>query len=367
MGLPLGSAHELYTLIDALRAAARDGRLAALVTITATRGATFRRAGARMLVHADGRVVCELSGGCPQHDIVQRALRAIANGRPELARYNADSGFDVLMEMGCGGELDVLIEPLADARAGVFFDALADCLESRRDVVVATLFARDGGIVPSRRALWCGGESRFDDLGDTGLRDAVVHAIASDHTPRVATLRLPAVSGTADVLIERIEPPHALFTIGSNATARALLSAGHALGWHTTLVDSDPARLHDANLPPGARTVRATPQTLRDVLTFDRCSSVVVMTHNLAQDLAWLAALRDAPFAYLGAIGSRERVSRMLQDLLPPIAGLHAPAGLDIGSETPAEIALAIAAEIIAALKGHSGGSLRDGDGPLHA
>jgi xanthine/CO dehydrogenase XdhC/CoxF family maturation factor len=182
----------------------------------------------------------------------------------------------------------------------------------------------------------------------------------------VATLRLPVASGTADVLIERIEPPHALFTIGSNATARALLSAGHALGWHTTLVDSDPARLHDANLPPGARTVHATPQTLREVLPLDRYSSVVVMTHNLAQDLAWLAALRDARLAYLGAIGSRERVSRLLQDLLPPIAGLHAPAGLDIGSETPAEIALAIAAEIIAALKGHSGGSLRDGDGPLH-
>ena len=366
MGLPLGSAHELCTLIDAMRDAVHDGQPAALATITATRGATFRRAGARMLVHADGRVVCELSGGCPQRDIVQRAQRAIAKGCPELARYNADSGLDVLMEMGCGGELDVLIEPLADARAGVFFDALAGCLESRRDVVVATVFALDGGVVSPRRALWCTCEACFDDLGDAGLRDAVVQAIASDHTPRVATLRLPVASGTADVLIERIEPPHALFAIGSNATARALLSAGHALGWRTTLVDSDPARLHEANLPPGARTVHATPQTLRDVLTFDRYSSVVVMTHNLAQDLAWLGALRDAPVAYLGAIGSRERVSRMLQNLLLPIAGLHAPAGLDIGSETPAEIALAIAAEIITTVNGRSGGPLRDGDRALH-
>jgi xanthine/CO dehydrogenase XdhC/CoxF family maturation factor len=260
----------------------------------------------------------------------------------------------------------VLIEPLADARADAFFDALAGCFETRRSAVAATLFALDGEVVPPRRALWCNSETCFDDLGDAGLRDAVVQAITSDHTPRVATLRLPVASGTADVLIERIEPPHALFAIGSNATARALLSAGHALGWRTTLVDSDPARLHEANLPPGARTVHATPQTLRDVLTFDRCSSVVVMTHNLAQDLAWLGALRDAPVAYLGAIGSRERASHMTQDLLPAIAGLHAPAGLDIGSETPAEIALAIAAEITAVLNGRSGGSLRDGDGALH-
>jgi xanthine/CO dehydrogenase XdhC/CoxF family maturation factor len=366
MGLPLGSAHELCTLIDAMRDAVHDGQPAALATITATRGATFRRAGARMLVHADGRVVCELSGGCPQRDIVQRAQRAIAKGCPELARYNADSGLDVLMEMGCGGELDVLIEPLADARAGAFFDALAGCFETRRSAVAATLFALDGEVVPPRRALWCNSETCFDDLGDAGLREAVVHAIASSHTPRAATLRLPATGGMADVLVEHIEPPHALFAIGANATACALLSTGHALGWQTTLVDSNLERLQQAMRPPGARTVHATPQTVRDVLTFDRCSSVVVMTHNLAQDLAWLGALRDAPVAYLGAIGSRERASHMTQDLLPAIAGLHAPAGLDIGSETPAEIALAIAAEITAVLNGRSGGSLRDGDGALH-
>lgn len=362
----MSPAHELSTLIDALRDAARAGQLVALAMLTATRGAAFRRAGTRMLVHADGRVVCELSGGCPQRDIVQRARRAIASGRPELARYNADSGFDVLMEMGCGGELDVLIEPLADARIGAFFDALANCLENRRSAIAATLFARDDEIVPPRRALWCNGESCFDDLGDAGLRAAVVHAIASDRTPRAATLRLPAAGAVADVLIERIEPPHSLVAIGSNATARALLSAGHALGWQTTLVDSDPARLHDANLPRGARAVHATQQTLREVLSLDRYSSVVVMTHNLGQDLAWLAALRAARLAYLGAIGSRERASRMLQDLSPPIANLHVPAGLDIGSEAPAEIALAIAAEIIAALNGRGGGPLRDGDGALH-
>lgn len=367
MGLPLGSAYELCTLIDAWRAASRGGHPVALATITAARGATFRRAGARMLVHADGHVVCELSGGCPQRDIVQRALRAIASGRPELARYNAGSGLDVLMEMGCGGELDVLIEPLADAWVGAFFDALAGNFESRRSVVAATFFALDGEVVPPRRALWCERALCFDDIDDTNLRDAVMRAAAADDTPRATTLRLPATNGTADVLIERIEPPHALFAIGANATACALLSTAHSLGWHTTLVDSNQDRLQEAGLPPGARAVHAHPQTLNDAIALDRYSSVVVMTHNLAQDLAWLAALRAAPVAYLGAIGSRERVSRMLQNLSPPIANLYAPAGLDIGSETPAEIALAITAEIIATLNGRSGAPLRDGDGALHA
>lgn len=353
-------------LVGAMRDAARDGQPAALATITATRGATFRKAGARMLVHADGRVVCELSGGCPQRDIVQRARRVIAEGRPELARYNADSGLDVLMEMGCGGELDVLIEPLVDARTGLFFDALAHSLGSRRSVVAATLFALDGEVVSPRRALWCNDEARFDEFGDADLRDAVVGVITTNDRPRAITLHLPAGDALADVLIERIEPPHALVAIGANRTAGALLATGRALGWRTTLVDSNPERLQETALPPGAHAMHATPQTLRDVLTFDRHSSVVVMTHNLAQDLAWLAALRDAPVAYLGAIGSRERVLRMLQNLSPPIAGLHAPAGLDIGSETPEEIALAIAAEITAVINGRGGGSLRDNGNAVH-
>ncbi|HET7267804.1 MAG TPA: XdhC family protein [Oleiagrimonas sp.] len=365
-GFALSSAHELSTLVHAMRDAARSGQGAALATITATRGATFRRAGARMLVHADCRVVCELSGGCPQRDIVQRALRVIENGEPELARYNAESGLDVLLEMGCGGELDVLIEPLADARANTFFDALTHALGSRSSVVAATVFARDDQAVPPRRALWCDGASSLNELGDTGLHDAVTHAATTCDTPHTTTLHLPAGDAMAEVLIERIDPPHALFAIGSSVTACALLATGHALGWQTTLVDANPDHLRDAPLPPGARAVHATPQTLSDVLTLDRHSSVVVMTHNLEHDLAWLAALRDTSTAYVGAIGSRARTQRMREALSPPIADLHAPAGLDIGSETPAEIALAIAAEIIATLNDRRGGALRDGDGRLH-
>lgn len=364
--MELSPAHELSTLVGAMRDASRNGQPAALATITATRGATFRRAGTRMLVHADGRVVCELSGGCPQRDIVQRAQRVITSVRPELARYNADTGLDVLMEMGCGGVLDVLIEPLAEVWTGTCFDALATCLDNRRSVVAATLFALDGEVLPPRRALWCNGEWCFDELGDPGLRDAVVYAIASDNAPRAATLRLPAAGAMADVLLERIEPPHALVAIGASATASALLSAGHALGWQTTVVDSNPERLREVALPPSARAVHATPQTLREVLPIDRYSSVVVMTHNLERDLAWLAALCDAPATYIGAIGSRERTARMVEELAPRAMNLYAPAGLDIGSETPAEIALAIAAEITAVVNGRDGGPLRDNNSALH-
>src|ERR1700743_3527909 len=99
----MNSAHELSTLVAALRDLHRAGApKAALATLTRTRGSTFRRPGTRMLVHGDGRVVCELSGGCPQRDIVARAQEVMADRQPRLLRYNAESGLDLLIEMGCG-------------------------------------------------------------------------------------------------------------------------------------------------------------------------------------------------------------------------------------------------------------------------
>jgi xanthine dehydrogenase accessory factor len=363
----MNSAQELAILIAALRALSGEARpKAALATLVRTRGSTFRRAGTRMLVLADGSVVCELSGGCPQRDIVLRALEVMSTGMPRLIRYNADSGLDVLMEMGCGGELEVFLEPLSVPKAMEFVDALAGCLEKRQSARMATLFAINDVAVSPQRLLWCGKSIFYDGLDDDLLTLSVFDAIASNDAARAITLRLPATQGSVDVLVEPVAPPHALIVVGSSAAARALLPVANALGWQTTLVDHDPARLRLTDLPAGLRAVCASPDNVRELLPLDAHSSVVVMTHNLERDMAYLAALRDAPIAYLGTLGSRERVGRMRSDMQLKGIKLHAPAGLDIGSETPEEIALAVAAEIMAVINGRSGGPLRDNEGAIH-
>ena len=363
----MNSAHELNTLIEALRTLRGEtSPKAALATLTRTRGSTFRRPGTRMLVLGDGHVVCELSGGCPQRDIVARAHEVIASALPRLVCYNADSGLDVLMEMGCGGELEVLIEPLVAAHATDFVDAIAQCLDERRCAHMATLFAVDGMVVMPQRVLWDEHDVLHDDIAAPALTRSIVDATAFETGKRPITLRLPSARGLVDVLVEPIVPPHALVVIGSSAAARALLPLAKALGWQTTLVDHDPVRLQATHLPAGLHAVCATPASLRGALPLDAQSSVVVMTHNLEQDIAYLGALRDASVAYIGALGSRERVARMRNNAA--LAGLHvhAPAGLDIGSETPEEIALAIAAEIMAVINTRSGGPLRDNEGAIH-
>lgn len=337
---------------------------AALATLTRTRGSTFRRAGARMLVRADGQVVRGLSGGCPERDIVARALQVIDRGCAEIVRYNRDYGFDALLEMGCGGELEVLIEPLRSVEDLRFVDAVAHCLDTRTPGYLATAYARDGAcLAPQpRRLVWGQGLLR-DEFGDARLAQAVM-AQANGHA-RPVVERIDTQAGAYDVLIEQLRPPHALLLVGIGAGTLALARYAQTLGWLTTLVDPrDDAA--PPELPPGVQLLRATPAQLRQQLRLDRHSSAVVMTHNLERDIEYLDALRDAPLAYLGAIGSRARSARLCAatGLAPP--RLRAPAGLDLGSETPEEIALAIAAEILAVIGGRSGGVLSASDGPIH-
>lgn len=363
----MNSAHELLMLTTALHALGTNRKPAAMATLTRTHGSTFRRPGTRMLVHADGSVVCELSGGCPQRDIVTRAQHVIASGVPRLVNYNADSGLDVLMEMGCGGELEVLLEPLQPAEACQLAEALTECLEQRHVARLATLFAIDETVVMPRRLLWSEGAVRHDGFADPALVQLTQQAaLQLPESPKATTVRLPFASGSCDMLIEPIQPPHAVVVIGNSAAARALLPLSLALGWITTWVDSEPHRLQVSGLPQGLRTLCATPEALTHMLQLDANTSAIVVTHNLEQDIAWLAAMRDVPLAYLGTLGSRERVGRMREDTQLAGLHLHAPAGLDIGSETPQEIALAVVAEIMAVINGRSGGSLRDNDGAIH-
>lgn len=363
----MNSASEWRTLIEALRRLHGDEqRAAALATIVRTRGSTFRRAGTRMLVYDDGQVVCELSGGCPQRDIVLRALEAIDTGQPALVGYNAESGLDVLMEMGCGGELDVLIEPLANSSSTAFADALAGSLDRRRSAWLATAFSVDGSVISPTHLVLCGSTITHDGMHDPALTEAIAAAIGTgDFTP-ATTLHLSSGRGMTDVLIEPVDPVHAIVVIGSNAAARALLPVAALLGWQMTLVDQDPRRLRAEDVPLDIPTVCATPSSIRDTVALDAHSSVIVTTHNLERDIAYLTALRDSPVAYIGAIASHERALRIREEAGFNAITLHAPAGLDIGAETPTEIAFAVVAEILAVLKRRSGGPLYMRNGNIH-
>lgn len=363
----MNSPHELSTLVARLRQLRADDFAggAALTTIVATRGSTFRRTGTSMLVLGDASVVCALSGGCPQRDITERALQVIASGIASRVVYNQDFGLDLLIEMGCGGELDVLIEPIISEADLHYLDALADALTARRPFWMATVFPASPGKTfrHPRRLLWHEQAVLHD-----GLDNAILRETLRTHPQRPASsghpVRVP-VDGGQMAMLERQLPSQALLVVGAGAAADALAPLSRALGWEVCVVDGNPQRLA-VYADRGLTTLLAAPAALIERARIDRYTAVVVMTHNLQQDIAYLDALADSPASYLGVLGSRERVAAIRAGSRVPAGQLHAPAGLNLGSEAPAEIALAITAEILAARNSRDGRPLRDTHGPIH-
>lgn len=340
---------------------------AALATITQTRGSTFRRAGASMLILSDGRMVCELSGGCPQRDIALRAQQVIDSGRPILVEYGRDANFDVMLETGCGGELEVLIEPLIEPRDLAFLEALKRLRSRRVAGAMATVYAVDGQVLTSGpQRLVQGDGAAWTDIEDAALRDRLTADLLPREplpAPAAITRRIVANGKHYDVLLESLDPPHALVIVGDAVSARSLAELSVRLGWQTTLVDHSNEALEASD---GIHRVKAPPKALAARVVLDLATSVVVMTHRLERDLAYIEALLETPVGYLGVIGSRQRTAHIRQAFPQTYPRLHAPAGLDVGSETPQEIALAVAAEILAVRNGRAGGPLSQSQAPIH-
>lgn len=295
-------------LRDILREAARrPEEQTALATVVRTTGSSYRRPGARMLIAADGTRVGALSGGCLEDDVAARAAEVLRTGEPCLVEYDTRALF------GCHGAIEIFIERLPAFPECALLRHIAECFETRRVALVATTFA---GSLPNESA-----------------------PVTLEHE-RPGTF------------VHRIEPPIRLLIAGDGDDARPLANFAAALGWETALL----ARANELTATSDART------------------AAVIMTHNFGRDLAFLRALLPQPLGYIGLLGPRRRRERLLAELAETwafnhaaLAGLHSPAGLDIGAESPEEVALSIVGEIQAVLAARAGGFLRARRGAIHA
>jgi xanthine dehydrogenase accessory factor len=343
------SLQEIQTLAHALRTLHANGlrERADLVTIIRTEGSTFRRMGAAMLVLGNGSIVNTLSGGCPERDLVERAREVMECGQIRHVAYNEEQGLDLLLEMGCGGTLEVAIEPIISPDDLDFLPALEAALQARRPFVMSTIFPPPGTAGRPQRSY---GGKAVDPSGRPLPTGTTMCDIGPD--------------GRA-VLIEAFPAPITLLLAGASEEAWRLAEVASRIGWHGTIVDSSAERLSALTaLSPGWNSMVGHPGTVHAAVGLDVDTAVVTMTRNLEQDIAYLRAGADAGAFYLGALGSRER-ARLIRARVPS-PSLRVPAGLDVGSNTPSEIALAVVAEIMAARHGREGGSLSASDGPLH-
>jgi xanthine/CO dehydrogenase XdhC/CoxF family maturation factor len=332
---------EARELLDRMRALRAAGAPAAVVTIVAVDGSAYRREGARMIVEPDGALTGVLSGGCVERELLAPARAVLADGRARTLRFDLSADEEAIwgFGLGCSGVVTVLLEPLAGC-GETLERAYAAALEARREARLVTQVrpSADGATATVHREL------RLD---------------VDDVTP-------PEPAAGEIVLVERLPPPVQLVVLGAERDVVPLLRLAGELGWPAVCVDPRPTAAAEARVAPLARYAGAPPRRLGDQVPLDARSAVLVATHRYLDDLAYLGELASAPVGYLGVLGPRRRRERLLADLGRQDAAaarrcapaLRGPAGLDLGGRTPHEIALAVAAEIQAALCGGSGAPL---------
>jgi xanthine dehydrogenase accessory factor len=291
------------------------GERVVLATVIDTIRSAPRQPGAKMVVREDGTFSGSVSGGCVEADVVERAKQVFAGEDARRVHYGVSDGEAWEVGLSCGGEIDVWVEE-------------ADPALWRE---IQSLLDEDGyGMLYTDTS---SGEKRLERgvLESTGLREDGVFA-------------------------EVVEGPLRVVIFGAAAAAEPLCVYGKQLGWRTTVVDARPALATPERVPSADEIVQAWPDQAADRI--DERTVVVTLSHEERLDVPAIAEALRRNARYVGAIGAKRTQERRRAALLEQgfgedeIARIHGPAGLDLGGRDPAQVALAIAAEIVAVTSG---------------
>ncbi|HXQ32140.1 MAG TPA: XdhC/CoxI family protein [Steroidobacteraceae bacterium] len=326
----------------------------ALATIVATAGSTYRKAGARMLIEADGRITGLLSGGCLEQDLRERTRAVLDTQLAAVVEYDMRSSDDLIFGIGagCEGAMRILVEPAP--RGGAAATALEHAsLLTRSGRGAALAVVHEGPVAALGTRVW-------PTAGPVPLEPALAGCCAEVvATETSQSLRYHDGDTPIEAWIQYLAPPPRVLVCGAGPDAEPLVALLGTLGFPVTVVDHRPAYASQARFPHAAVVLGPAAALARDV-DLGGFVAAVVMSHHLASDAHYLRALAASPVPYVGLLGPRPRRERLLGEL--GAAGealgprLRGPVGLDIGAVTPEAIALAIAAELHAVAAGHGGG-----------
>ena len=342
----------LETLLERHRVLAAPG---ALATIVATAGSTYRKAGARMLIEADGRMTGLLSGGCLEGDLRERALDVLGRGVAGIVEYDMRSDDDLIFGIGagCEGAMRILVEP-APAGGSVARALATASAITKAGRGAALLVGIEGAAGTLGTRAW---PTPDGDALEAPLQAACVAVLAAGAS---RSARFSGAGVPNEAWIQYLAPIPQVLVCGAGPDAVPLAELFGVLGMAVTVVDHRPAHALAARFPR-ARVVLATPGEIGAQLDLGGCLAAVVMSHHLVSDAGYLRALAASEVPYVGLLGPRARRERLLDELgeLAPrlVPRLRGPIGLDIGAVTPESIALSIAAEIHAFAAGRAGGA----------
>ncbi|MBB5827366.1 XdhC family protein [Micromonospora carbonacea] len=364
-------------LAELLRRCA-DGDAVGLATVVETWRSAPHPAGTAMLVGPDDAVTGSVSGGCVEAALHDACREAVRTGRPALLRFGVAGADALAAGLTCGGTIEVYVERV-DRAGFAELPALAGAVRAGTAAAVLTCVQGPPGRLGRR--IVAGPDGHQGSLGDPGLDEAALAAgrrlLAEG---RSGPVRLPpagpGAAGPVRVLVRSYPPPPRLIVCGAIDVAAELARVGVVLGYRVTVCDARPVFATARRFPQAREVVVDWPHRYLAAEAaagrLDGRTAVCVLTHDPRFDVPVLRLALGLPLGFVGAMGSRrthhDRLGRLREAGVTDaeLARLSSPVGLDVGGRDAAEVAVSIAAELVAVRHGRAGGRLRDATGDLH-
>ena len=326
------------------------GDTVAIATVVRVMGSAPRPLGATLLAASDARIAGSVSNGCVEADVYESAIASLESGSASVVRYGISDDFAFTVGLSCGGQIDVLVEPV-----NRLHEHVAEAIRAGRSAVVASIISPDGRA--GTRAAWIDGAPlEGSDPALTSLATQAREAL------RAGASRIASVADS-EVFLQVVATPPLLAIVGASDVAIALARLAGTLGQRIVVCDPREALANRERFPE-TELVNAWPDEALGRLALDPSAAIVVLSHDEKFDHPALVAALRSTAGYIGAIGSRRTNEQRFAWLRTQgfgdadIARIHAPIGLDVGAASAEETALAILAEIVAVRRGRSGGML---------
>lgn len=364
---------EIREIINAYNKARINEKRLALATLVHLNGSSYRRPGARMIVDEEGQLTGAISGGCLEGDALRKAVFCIHTQRPKLVVYDTSDEEDATIgiQLGCSGIIQVLFEPIDENDPLNPIELLKKAIHKRQNTVLVTLYAsqiKKSDIVGTSILLEESGEfhnnSTFQFVPEPLMQD-----IKETLTVKKNSFKsYQQNDNTFNAFLSFISPPISLVIVGAGNDAIPLQSIAETLGWEVTIVDGRHTYAKIERFSSACQIIVSKPEKVLQQIPIDEKTVFVLMTHNYNYDYAILKALLGKNILYIGALGPKKKLDNMITDLKAENIFLnekqknilYGPVGLELGAETPAEIALSITAEIMSVMNNKKGGSLRN-------
>lgn len=363
---------EINDIIKAYRKSYSDGKKTALATVVKVEGSSYRQPGARMLVTDDGMLTGAISGGCLEGDALRKALLAIDQKQNKLISYDTsdDNVQDFSVQLGCNGIVHILFEYIDHDNPNNAIMLLEKSNSSRDASVIITMFSLLRNAEQTGTVLFY--KNTFDNTFENEDLRSSLDDVFKNKVSEIRDLKFNVTEQSA--LLQYIPPPVSLLVVGAGNDAKPVVKIADLLGWEVIIGDGRMTHATARRFPEAKNVIVSKAEELLNNVTVDERTFVLLMTHNYQYDLEVLKLLLKTECPYIGTLGPKTKLLRMINDLNndgisltnQDLDRIYGPIGLDIGAETSEEIALSAISEIKAVMEGRKGTSLRDKMDKIH-